>query len=80
MAELEQTMPATEAALVFARALAKVDQISPKEMVEPVRDLLENALQAVVGAKRELPQGVLRSLAIAGALVASPAPGTGAYS
>lgn len=83
MDELQQPMPATEAALVLARALAKVDHISPKTIVEPTRYLLETALQATVGvpAKKELPQGVLRALAIAQGLVdAPPEPGAGVFS
>lgn len=80
----QQPMPAPQMAVVFARALAKVDLIHPKALGDPIRDLLENALESIVGAnaKRELPAGILRVFALAQALVdapADPAPGTGVF-
>ena len=79
-----QSMPAPKMAVVFARALAKVEMIHPKALADPLRDLLENALESIVGsnAKREMPAGILRALAIAQALVDAPTdpePGSGAF-
>lgn len=86
MAQNEQQlqMPAPQMAVVFARALAKVDMISPKAVGDPIRDLLENALESIVGAgaKREMPAGILRVFALAQALLdapADPAPGAGTF-
>jgi hypothetical protein len=76
---LQQTMPATKAAVTFARGLAHVDRVEPVELREPLRVLLEANLEATVGAKRELPDGVLRALSVAQALEKAPEPGTGAY-
>lgn len=78
-----QTEMAQDAAVLFSRALAKVDTISPKALVDPMRDLLEAGLRAiVVGAKRDLAPATMRALAIAEALVDAPAdpePGTGTF-
>lgn len=79
VADVEQTKTAQDAALVLARALAKVELVQPVEMREPLRDLFENALTMVVGAKRELPDGILRVLEVAEAALQAKEQGTGAY-
>lgn len=76
--EMVQTMPATTAAVEFARGLAKVS-VLPEELQGPVAALIESALEMTVGAKRELAPGVLRVLDVAVALQKVPERGTGAF-
>ena len=76
--KLEQPMPATAAAVQIARGLANVDRL-PSEVQAAVTALLEAALEGTVGAKRELPAGVIRALDLATALQKVPQPGTGAF-
>lgn len=76
--KLEQPMPATAAAVQIARGLACVDRL-PGPVQDAVTTLLEAALEGTVGAKRELPAGVLRALDLATALQKVPQPGTGVF-
>jgi hypothetical protein len=79
VADVEQTMTAQDAALTLARALAKVELVSPVEAQAPLRELLENTLTMVVGARRELPEGILLVLEVAKGILQAKEPGTGVF-